>query len=78
VEVLRRHVAREYPDAREGETKERLQARWAALRARRGRDSAGPPAGRVTELERLAALHDRGVLSDSEFDSQKGLILGGS
>jgi Short C-terminal domain len=32
----------------------------------------------VTELERLAALHDRGVLSDREFDSQKVLILNGS
>jgi hypothetical protein len=34
VELLRRQVAREFPNAREGETKERLQARWAARRGR--------------------------------------------
>lgn len=34
VELLRRQVAREFPNAREGETKERLHARWAARRGR--------------------------------------------
>ncbi len=31
----------------------------------------------TAELERLAALHDRGVLTDAEFDAQKRRLLGG-
>jgi hypothetical protein len=69
VEVLRRQVAREFPNAREGDNKERLQARWAARRGRHARAES------VSELERLAALHDRGVLSDREFDAQKVRII---
>jgi hypothetical protein len=35
-------------------------------------------AGRVAQLEQLAVLHDRGVLSDAEFNSEKLSILNGS
>jgi hypothetical protein len=82
VEVLRRQVAREYPDARPGETMERLKARYAAFRAGRRRTEApgAPPdsgSDRVGELERLAALRDRGAITDQEFQSQKVLLLDG-
>lgn len=33
--------------------------------------------GPVSELERLAALHDSGVLSDAEFQAAKQQVLGG-
>jgi hypothetical protein len=72
MELLRRNVAVEFPDARPGETKERMRASWQRRRGRRaGAESVG-------ELERLAALHDRGVLSDGEFDAQKVRIINGS
>ena len=35
-------------------------------------------ADRFDELDRAAALHDKGVLSDEEFDAQKTLILQGT
>jgi hypothetical protein len=66
-------VAREFPDAKEGETMDRLRA-WASAR-RHPTAPAAPDSTPVGELERLAALHDSGVLSDEEFDSQKTLIL---
>ena len=79
VEVLRRQVAREFPDARRGDTAERLKTRYAAFRDRRakGRSEGGSKGGRISDLERLAALHDSGAISDREFDVQKGLILDG-
>ena len=30
----------------------------------------------TSQLERLAALHDRGVLTDAEFADQKSALLG--
>jgi hypothetical protein len=80
VEMLRRQVAREFPDAREGQTMEQLKARYTAMRAARRREPEAPvPAAgssaRMGDLERLAALHDGGTLTDSEFDDQKALIL---
>ncbi|WP_372789368.1 ribosomal protein L7/L12 [Paraconexibacter sp.] len=57
-----------------------LLARLAELGAvgevRPGRSSPAPPDGTVIDqLERLAALRDRGVLTDEEFDRQKARIL---
>jgi Short C-terminal domain len=64
VEVLRRQTAREFPDATSAES-------VAALRR------AVPGRGRRTgELERLARLHEQGVLSDEEFAAQKARLLG--
>lgn len=37
---------------------------------------AGPDPDRLERLERLAALHDRGVLSDAEFAAEKAKLLG--
>lgn len=83
VELLRRQTAREFPDARREDTGERIRAGVGAVRggfSRRERGSPEPTEGatRVAELERLAALHDRGALTDAEYDAQKGLVLGGS
>jgi len=40
--------------------------------------SAAPAAGdRIEQLERLAGLHERGVLNDEEFAAEKRRILGG-
>jgi Short C-terminal domain len=71
LEVLRRQTVREFPDAVRGE--------GGALARLRGR---GEPAGRaavaegtVDRLERLAALHDRGALTDEEYEAEKALLL---
>lgn len=37
-----------------------------------------PPEDEITRLERLAGLHDRGVLTDEEFAERKQAILAGS
>jgi hypothetical protein len=80
VEMLRRQVEGEFPDAHEGQTRERLRAWYAARRAGRSKPSRTEPSTgssqRVGELERLVALHERGALTDGEFKSQKSLILG--
>jgi hypothetical protein len=39
------------------------------------RDAAGASGGVAEELEKLAALKDRGVISDAEFESQKSKLL---
>jgi hypothetical protein len=61
LEALRRKAAVDFPDAMPGEP-------LGALRVRRGTSQAD-------ELERLAQLHERGVLSDEEFASAKAQAL---
>jgi hypothetical protein len=83
VELLRRQTAREFPDARREDTGERIRAGFGAVRGGFSRRESGSPeptdgSTRVVELERLAALHDRGALTDAEYDAQKGVILSGS
>ena len=52
---------------------------WRERRAARRSGSAGTaPLGgdeRLSELERLSALHDSGVLDDDEFKAQKARVL---
>ena len=88
VEVLRRQVARENPDVQRGGAGARMRA-W--LSGTRDRVSTRRKAGtatpeeltaeaatlRLAELEQLSSLHDRGVLTDAEFDTQKHLLLSG-
>jgi hypothetical protein len=94
VEVLRRQVAREFPDAQSGDSWARLKKWGSGARAsmsRHGDAAEAQPAlprdtvkesdavsTRFDDLEQLASLHDRGVLSDDEFASQKTLVLEGS
>jgi Short C-terminal domain len=64
LEVLRRQTVREFPDA-----VGRYDFHWP----RRG--TGGPPADeRVESLERLAALHERGALTDDEYEAEKALL----
>jgi hypothetical protein len=68
VTMLRQQTALEFPNAQHGE---------ALRRMRTGRRRAEPAAsGRVDELERLAGLHDRGVLTDEEFAAEKAHLVG--
>jgi hypothetical protein len=38
--------------------------------------STGVSSGDLEEIEKLAALHDQGVLTDAEFDAAKQKVLG--
>jgi hypothetical protein len=75
VHLLQRRTAAEFPDAREGDTMRSLRGWYAA---RRQPQPVTAPLGNgqhVSEIERLAALHDRGVLSDAEFAAEKAQII---
>jgi len=50
---------------------------WRERRAARRSGSARTADGddRFSELERLGALHDSGVLDDAEFKAQKARVL---
>jgi hypothetical protein len=71
LEVLRRQTVREFPDAVRGE--------GGFLARFRGRgepeERAAVAAGTVDRLERLAALHERGALTDEEYEAEKALLL---
>jgi putative oligomerization/nucleic acid binding protein len=87
-EALRRQTAREFPDATLDESaslRERLArmrssasgatgSARASLAGRRGAAPA-PEEARIDQLERLAALRDRGAISQEEFDRQKTQLL---
>lgn len=75
IEALRRKTAAEFPDSQPGDTVHALKAWYANRRHPKPAPANGE---RIADLERLAGLHDRGVLSDSEFESQKALIVNGS
>ena len=51
-----------------------LQA--ANIQATQAQPAAPPPSDPIDRLERLAALKDRGLITDEEFDQQKARILG--
>jgi hypothetical protein len=74
LEVLRRQTVREFPDAIRGDVG--LGAALARLRTeRRPPASEHMAAATVDRLERLAALHERGALTDEEYDAEKALLL---
>jgi hypothetical protein len=79
VEALRRQTAREFPHANRDAALRSLRGRLAAMRSgstRPATANGNPEAERLSELERLAALHDSGVLDDLEFEHEKAQILG--
>lgn len=63
--IVRGHTMHEHreQDRAQGEAFQRFEA------------SAGAPAGRVEELAKLAELHDRGKLTDEEFERAKSKLL---
>jgi hypothetical protein len=90
VETLRRKTAREFPDAQLGDFAHGIRAWYDArrhstaaavssLRSSASAATAGSDGGggntQITDLERLASLHDRGVLTDEEFRAQKTALL---
>ena len=86
VELLRRQIAREYPDAQPPDVErwarrsaERLRAAAGRLRrdARARMPASAPETSRIEELERLTALHERGALTDEEFAEAKTAVLRG-
>jgi hypothetical protein len=65
LEVLRRQTVREFPDAVAN-----YELHWPR---RRGASAEASP-DRVQSLERLAALHERGALTDEEYEAEKALL----
>ncbi|MDX6685392.1 MAG: hypothetical protein QOF86_1520 [Baekduia sp.] len=71
--ALRRQVATEFPKAQPGSARgAATRALHAVQAARRRPEPAREP---LEQLERLASLHDHGVLSDEEFAEQKTVVL---
>jgi hypothetical protein len=86
IEALRRLVIRDFPDQTQRDLGHRLghsiESAWASLRtpspATTGSSPVADGAGdRYADLERLGALHDRGILNDTEFASEKSVVLSG-
>jgi hypothetical protein len=85
VEILRRQCLREFPDAKAGETWQHIRESWSDRRAAHAAPAAatataggGGNGTQIEQLERLSALHERGALTDSEYDQQKSTLLGSS
>jgi hypothetical protein len=71
--ALRRQVAAEFPEAEPGSARAAAMRAMHAVRSARGRPEPAPQP--LDQLERLASLHDHGVLSDEEFAAQKTVVL---
>lgn len=77
LELLRRLVVREYPDAALAEDWSIAGSAGAAVGRIRGRGRHGePPDAGTDTLARLNALRASGALSDEEFVAEKGKLLG--
>jgi hypothetical protein len=75
VEALRRQTRREFPHASRAAALSSMRGRLSAMGSGTGRPGTTNGRDRLSELERLAALHERGVLDDAEFESQKARVL---
>jgi hypothetical protein len=78
VTSLRRQTASEFPHAQPGDATRAIR-RWYAERRQPQPAPVAAPASvnRITELERLARLHDSGSLTDAEFAAEKAVLLQG-
>ncbi len=78
--ILRKQVMDEFPDARAGATMAALRGRVRELRERRHHShtsgNGNGSEGVSEQLERLAALRDRGSITDEEYQSAKAMLLG--
>jgi hypothetical protein len=73
-EILRRQTLREFPEAARGE----LNFRAAVAGAPWPKTSPPPDTlanDAVDRLERLASLHDRGALTDEEYEAEKAVLI---
>jgi hypothetical protein len=75
IELLRRQAAREYPDARAGDSLRAFRA-WRAARSAPARGASPGNGLQLEQMERLASLHDSGALTDDEYKDQKVVLLG--
>ncbi len=82
--LLRAQIAQEFPDAEVvpmrtalGEYAHTMGERISRARAAAAPAGAHGGAPGVADLERLSALHERGALSDAEFDEAKRRLLSG-
>ena len=87
IHTLRGMTAQEFPDAQLGDFAHgirawynaRRHAAFSAISAARSTSTAAAGGGagdtRIGDLERLASLHERGVLTDEEFRAQKTVLL---
>jgi hypothetical protein len=82
IDALRRQTAREFPQAQSGDVGRAARDWYSEQRAAPAPASARPAPGgngeRLTDLERLAVLHDQGVLTDAEFAAEKAVYLSSS
>jgi Short C-terminal domain len=69
VELLRRQVAREFPDAPPPDLGGRLRSGIGRLRGRGGDET------RLAALERLGRLREQGVLTEEEFAAEKAALV---
>jgi hypothetical protein len=67
--ALRRITTREFPDAAPADLRAKGELAWARMRA------AGTGVDRTAELERLAELRARGILTADEFAAEKARVL---
>lgn len=76
LELFRRQTVVEFPDAVRGEGANAL-AWLPGARAAAGTSFPveAQPTAKLERLERLAALHERGALTDDEYDAEKTLVL---
>jgi Short C-terminal domain len=77
---LRRWCVVDFPDATLGEMPERMRVRASSMWRGRQRSRPEPQDRKLERLERLSALHERGALSDDEFEKEKAeaMASGGS
>jgi hypothetical protein len=74
---LRRTSIADFPDATLGEVPTRFRVRASSMWRGRQRTQPEPQDRKLERLERLASLHERGVLSDEEFEAEKAAVMAG-
>jgi hypothetical protein len=81
IHALRTMTAQEFPDAQLGDSVRSIRGWYTARRhssflTRHSSATEGQSGdARIADLERLASLHDRGMLTEDEFRAQKAILL---
>jgi hypothetical protein len=78
-EMLRQQTAREFPDAVSGEATAAVRARWRSYREHRhpaGIAGGAQGATVADQLEKLAAMHEKGTITSEEYAAAKRTLLG--